>query len=628
MLRYETGWETGETRVEGSVADIPDPVPVSGDWSSVRTLDFSHLRGSPVSLYVSDMYELGPELAIIGSSAGDRLDLGGLSDATISAGAGADTVNAGAGNDLIDAGAGSDVIRASAGNDTILAGVGHDTIDGGAGQDTLLLDGNRADYRLSVVRGNHVVTDLRTGGTGAEIIGNIETLRFADQIVTLAEIPSRLHASVSNGTLGVAGPAAVRDGAPVSLHLSYWDRGDGSDDIQADLTDNNLFGTPVDISGLLSQLRALDLSGVRGAGARVTIDDIFGSGPDLTLIGTDRADQLDIRIAGGATVRSGGGADRIWTSGGNDLIDAGAGSDHVSAAGGDDTIVATIAHDTIDGGDGHDTLVLTGNRDDYLLRRVEGNHVVTDLRAGGTGAEIIGNIEALRFADGTVALDLPATRLHAQRAGGFLTVSGAAAVTPLAEQVAVTLDYATGRDGRIEAAIRVTDSNLFHSDIPVTGDQQLVGVLDFSGLRRAGVNLTVNDFQQIGPSLAVVGSQADDKFGLAGAGDASVHAKGGDDAIFTGAGNDTVDGGDGNDFIDSGDGDDFLTASAGRDVFIAGNGHDTIIFRFDQACYRTQGDDGIITITAIADDSVSMTASGVETLWFADGSVELDPLMA
>ena len=94
---------------------------------------------------------------------------------------GNDTINGGAGDDAIDGGNGSDLISGGAGNDVI---------DGGNGQDTVVLEGNRADYRVfQGLNGSVVVRDLRVGGTdGEDRLFSIERVQFADGTFKLVDL--------------------------------------------------------------------------------------------------------------------------------------------------------------------------------------------------------------------------------------------------------------------------------------------------------------------------------------------------------------------------------------------------------------------------------------------------------
>ena len=78
------------------------------------------------------------------------------------------------------------------GDDKIGGSGGDDLIDGGAGNDIAYYRGNGAEYMMSAQDG--FVAIVHTSGTGpsdgADLLKNVETLRFADGSRTLPEIPA------------------------------------------------------------------------------------------------------------------------------------------------------------------------------------------------------------------------------------------------------------------------------------------------------------------------------------------------------------------------------------------------------------------------------------------------------
>lgn len=77
----------------------------------------------------------------------------------------------------------------------------------------------------------------------------------------------------------------------------------------------------------------------------------------------------------------------------------------LTAGSGNQIITGTPGNDAIDGGAGLDTLSLSGDRNDYQIRREGAGLQVTDLRDGlGDGTDMAFGIETFRFADGDVAV--------------------------------------------------------------------------------------------------------------------------------------------------------------------------------------------------------------------------------
>lgn len=230
---------------------------------------------------------------------------------------------------------------------------------------------------------------------------------------------------------------------------------------------------------------------------------------------------------------------------GADTLIGGAGCDRLYAEKGDDLIIASAGQDIIDGGQGSDILTYSGDQDDYLITKdLYGRFVV---HKGGGDYDVIGGIEAFRFADGTVAAstltDLPTT---------FFGTDDADRIT-----VSSVHDVVLSGDGYD----RVVSSTTF-----ALGDEnealELTGTRDINGYGNAANNsFTGND-------------AANELYGYAG-----------NDRFFARAGNDYLNGGDGdddlygqtgNDRLFGGDGIDLLNGGSGADTFVFSAGHDTV----------------------------------------------------
>lgn len=91
-----------------------------------------------------------------------------------------DAVNLGGGNDFVDAGGGDDRLQGGQGDDVLL---------GGSGNDTGIWTGSAHGVRVQKLgTDNWRVTDP-TGAEGADSIHQIETLHFADAVLSLANLP-------------------------------------------------------------------------------------------------------------------------------------------------------------------------------------------------------------------------------------------------------------------------------------------------------------------------------------------------------------------------------------------------------------------------------------------------------
>ncbi|MCQ0987976.1 calcium-binding protein [Jiella marina] len=124
------------------------------------------------------------------------------------------------------------------------------------------------------------------------------------------------------------------------------------------------------------------------------------------VIGSNQDDSIYSQGGGYDAVRSGGGDDTVVTGDGNDRVYGGWGNDRLNTGGGDDLVAGERGNDEIDGGDGSDTLLLSGSRAEYDLSIVDGNYRLSHLNGAGLdGIDTFANIEALQFADQTVALE-------------------------------------------------------------------------------------------------------------------------------------------------------------------------------------------------------------------------------
>ena len=101
-------------------------------------------------------------------------------------------------------GAGDDTITGNTADNELTGNAGDDTIDGGDGTDTAVFTGNYADYTIQTSGSGYTVTDGESNRDGTDTITNIEQLKFADQIYTLAT-----GATIANGDTGSASFAEI-----------------------------------------------------------------------------------------------------------------------------------------------------------------------------------------------------------------------------------------------------------------------------------------------------------------------------------------------------------------------------------------------------------------------------------
>lgn len=84
--------------------------------------------------------------------------------------------------------AGNNVLQGDLGDDTLTGGQGNDTLIGDEGSDTGVYVGNRADYTIVVTADGFQITDNTAGRDGVDQLIDMESLRFADQTVTLLDL--------------------------------------------------------------------------------------------------------------------------------------------------------------------------------------------------------------------------------------------------------------------------------------------------------------------------------------------------------------------------------------------------------------------------------------------------------
>jgi Ca2+-binding RTX toxin-like protein len=116
--------------------------------------------------------------------------------------------------------AGSDVLDGAGGADTLTGGVGNDTLIGGSGTDAAIYAGARSGYDVlyDVSLGKLKVIDLNAGNgdEGADTLTDVEELRFADETITVDELPEAHESAVlvpvngtASGTLTGVGSGLV-----------------------------------------------------------------------------------------------------------------------------------------------------------------------------------------------------------------------------------------------------------------------------------------------------------------------------------------------------------------------------------------------------------------------------------
>ena len=142
---------------------------------------------------------------------------------------GDDSLDGGAGNDTLKGGDGNDTLTGGDGNDILEGGAGEDVIEGGGGTDTAVWGVALAEARITPVAGGFAVASV----LGTDTVRGVESFRFADRTLTLAEATqiaqnrapvSTLPATLSNPegrvSVDLAGFFADPDGDALSFTVA------------------------------------------------------------------------------------------------------------------------------------------------------------------------------------------------------------------------------------------------------------------------------------------------------------------------------------------------------------------------------------------------------------------------
>ncbi|KQM36598.1 hypothetical protein ASE59_14965 [Sphingomonas sp. Leaf10] len=327
---------------------------------------------------------------------------GGAGNDTLQGFAGNDTLNGDDGNDSLVGGEGNDVLSGGIGNDALIGGEGNDVLSGGAGDDTLNGgigadtmtggDGND-DYRVDDA-GDVVNEALDSAGGTADLIRASIDYTLSDTIgverLSLDSVSTALNLtgnrydnslsgnSLANRLSGAAGNDILfgRDGNDTLLG------GEGNDTLDGGAgTDRMQGGLGDDIYFVDSRSDSVVEFANEG-------NDTIRSYITLTLPTNVEA----LVLEGTGKLNGTGNASA-------NLLVGNAASNDLKGLGGDDIIDPRGGNNVVDGGEGTDTLVVRGNRAEYSKLVSDGATYLI----GKDGANLVTNIEQVRFADGTVS---------------------------------------------------------------------------------------------------------------------------------------------------------------------------------------------------------------------------------
>jgi Ca2+-binding RTX toxin-like protein len=326
---------------------------------------------------------------------------------TIAAGTTIENAFGGDGNDLITGNSAANRLSGGRGEDMIEGGAGNDIIDGGPGTDTAVYSLARAQYQIAANADGSTTVRALSGSDGIDTLRNVEQLRFADGLYTIAGLPV---SSVPLTLVGTAGPdtlsgAAGNDTISGLAGNDTLSGGDGDDVLEGGLGADILDGGPgFDVASYANATAAVTVSLATGLGTAgeasgdslISIEGLLGSAFNDALTGD-------------------GGANTLWGGAGNDRLDGGAGADRMEGGPGNDTYYVDNSGDLVIelAGEGTDTVfasvnytlpanVENGNVWGSAGRTLTGNSLDNTL-TGGSGADILwglGGKDVLRGGNG------------------------------------------------------------------------------------------------------------------------------------------------------------------------------------------------------------------------------------
>lgn len=525
---------------------------------------------------------------------GDDTLIGSAFDDALRGGLGNDVLMGGIGNDYFEGNEGNDVITADEGNDVIFGGSGDDTLIGGDGLDLLYTEGGAdavdggagqnfaylyVDNDLAIV-GSNLVVDGKMQPfqniSRIEIFGNDNDNRID---ATQSESPIVVSAGGGNDTLlgsrfndtlnGDAGNDSIigNNGNDVLSGFEGADQifggaghdnlsgGDGNDLVAGDDDDDTLNGgsgaDTIDGGTGANEVTYFVTQDLTIVGSTVTSDEvdlIWGSFPQLRIIGSSQANRIDAALSNYRVV--------VFAGAGDDTLIGGAFADGLLGEDGNDVIHGNGLSDFLNGGSGNDQLS-GGDDDDYLN---DSDNDGDDSLSGGNGNDTLqssGGVDSLDGGSGSNSVTATITG-DATIVGGDLITTGRGPITGFSNF------NINGDDGPNRIDATQSTGPVFLSGFG--GDDTLLG----SSFRDQFNGGPGNDFLK--------GNDGDDFFtGAEGndtiigdAGSDVLNGDAGDDSLSGGDGNDSLQGGDGNDTIDGGTGRNLTSVVAFSDLTIQG----------------------------------------------------------
>ena len=213
-----------------------------------------------------------------------RLQLPEFASNTVSGGAGNDEIYGTNAADLLSGDAGNDLLYAGNGDDTLTGGAGNDYVDGGGGSgDTAVFSLERWKYTVTLSGSTYTVTD-RSGADGADKVVNVETFRFADGDVAVADI---LNVNVGNhaptGSIAITG--SLKSGQTLGVDTASLADADGLPDAGSFTYQWKADGVPINGATQGSYMLTADEVG-KVMTVTVNYTDLLGATESIASTGT------------------------------------------------------------------------------------------------------------------------------------------------------------------------------------------------------------------------------------------------------------------------------------------------------------------------------------------------------
>ncbi|MEO1190176.1 MAG: hypothetical protein AAFY02_00325 [Pseudomonadota bacterium] len=408
----------------------------------------------------------------------------------------------------LEGNSGTNSLAGGSGADRIDGGLGADTLDGGSGDDVFLID-DAGDQIVEASDGGNdrAVIDA----DGYTLAANVEVGALArgdnNHSLTSGEGDQTLRGNTGDNLLfGQSGDDLLTGNAGKDTLYG----GDDNDRLQGQVGSDVAFGGDGDdqLGGAVDGVGD-SLFGGSGSDIIFMRPDDVGYGGD----GDDTFSSSSVGLSGGETIDGGDGSDSLLLSEGENLnhavvlqdvesvvfvgtsaqesFDGSETADTMTVGSGADTLVGGEGDDRLDGGSGFDTAVFAGSLSDFQVLLGANDVTVID-GSGDNGTDLLSDVEALAFDDGTLDLNANVRLLDGNALlGTFATIQAAVDVAGTSNTIeiaagtyneSVTVDKALSFIGQGEVVVTPGSGSAFIVD----GDLGSGNTLSFDGIDMIG----------------------------------------------------------------------------------------------------------------------------------------------